>query len=183
MSILLACCNRDSLACAIHTLIQNLLSLGAAIVVIYYDTVFIAYPYICLLTFTSNCYSSGGIDSIISGATSYSTKTLLNKVQIGCAAGMLTTNVVYVIIFVVVTVRVSCFGGGGGANGPVSASVGPPVQQDFGLPAQPAAAAAYQQPALKSPMPAYPMALHPAGLQLPTYIAQCPHCYGLMRVG
>lgn len=186
ISIRLACCNQDSLACAIHTLVQNLLSIGAAIVVIYYDNLFINNPYTCILTFTTNCSSSSVIDSISSGLTSYSTKQTLNKVQIGCASGMMLTNVIYVIIFVVVTIRV-CVALEPKNTEKNANSVGPPMGQPFATPhAQPVNPVAQVAQPVNSPVvgpQGYPLALHPPGLQLPSYVAQCPYCYGLMRVG
>ena len=104
---LLACCNRGSLGCQIHVLVESILSIIAAAVLLYFNNLFLNNPYTCLFGTSSECslasYSSTyGIYS----TTGYTVKLACIKAELGCAAVMLTTCVVYILVFIVVTLRV-----------------------------------------------------------------------------
>lgn len=165
---------------------MNVLSIGAAIVVIYYDSQFIQSPSLCLLQITANCVSSYSIGTFIN-STSYGTKDTLIKVQLGCAAGMLLTNLIYVIIFIVVTIRVCWKPADPDKPVPAPFVTAPFVAPPRSAPktsATPIPAPIPPQTNPNLPPSSYPLVIPPPqGLHLPTYIAQCPYCYGLMRVG
>jgi hypothetical protein len=100
---LLACCNRHSLGCAVHVLVENILSIIAASVLLYFDNIFLNNPYTCYFgsTLCNRLYSG---DTIYT-QTNYTVKLACIKAQLACAAVMLVTNVIYMIIFMVVAVR------------------------------------------------------------------------------
>jgi hypothetical protein len=106
--LLLACCNRHSLGCATHVLVENILSIVAAAVLLYFDNLFLNNPYTCLYGSTTNCnqystyysYSSG-----IYNPTYYTIKLACIKAQLACASVMLATNVIYIIIFIVIAIK------------------------------------------------------------------------------
>ena len=116
---LLACCNRGSLACATHVLVENILSIIAASVLLYFNNLFLNNPYTCLFRSTYECsysyynrysntsyyssYSNGIYDN-----TSYTVKLACIKAELACGSLMLTSCVAYIIIYAVVAVLVGC---------------------------------------------------------------------------
>ena len=120
---LLACCNRGSLGCAIHVLVENIISIIAAAVLLYFNNLFLNNPYTCIFGSSYQCSSSyyrsssyynyysnsTSSDSSIFGiysTTGYTIKLACIKAELACAAVMLTTCVIYMIIFTVVAIRV-----------------------------------------------------------------------------
>ncbi len=104
--VILACCNRYSVGCATHALVENILSIIAASVLLYLDNLFLNNPYKCLYGSILDC-SSFSYDSVgsIFSETGYKVKMACIKAQLACAAVMLVTNVVYIVIFVVVAIK------------------------------------------------------------------------------
>lgn len=93
--------------CATHVLVENILSIIAASVLIYFDSLFLQNPCTCLYASTYNCsrsyynsYAYGIYDS-----TAYTVKMICIKAQLSCAAIMLVTNIIYIIIFIVVAIK------------------------------------------------------------------------------
>ncbi len=98
------------MGCATHVLVENILSIIAASVLLYFDNLFLNNPYICLYGSTSDCnqYSSSYSYSYsysIYNPTYYTVKLACIKAQLACASLMLFTNVIYIIIFIVVAVK------------------------------------------------------------------------------
>lgn len=111
---LLACCNRGSLGCAIHVLVENIISLIASAVLLYFNNLFLNNPYTCLFVTTYECsysyystyYNSTRSNNYgIYSTTGYTVKLACIKAELACAAVMLTTCVIYLIIFTVVAIR------------------------------------------------------------------------------
>lgn len=94
---------------------ENVLSIVAASVLLYFNNLFLNNPYTCLFGFSdcvSTSYSSSYGSSYyysIYNPTNYAVKLACIKAELACAAVMLATNVVYVIIFVVVVVKTRHF--------------------------------------------------------------------------
>ena len=111
----LACCNRHSCGCATHVLVENILSIVAASVLLYFDTAFLDNPYKCYYGLDKDCspfkydYWLEPISSYtgIYNPDKYTLKVTLIKTQLACAAVMLTTNVVYLVIYTVVALKTS----------------------------------------------------------------------------
>ena len=104
------------MGCATHALVENILSIIAASVLLYFNTMFLNNPYTCLfgsaydcsvLNYNSNYYGSYSTFSNngIYSTTGYTVKLACIKAQLACAAVMLFTCVVYIIIYIVVAVR------------------------------------------------------------------------------
>jgi len=103
-----ACCNRHSFGCATHVLVENILSIIAASVLLYFDNLFLNNPYTCLYGSTTDCsqYSSSySYSNSIYNSSNYTVKLACIKAQLACAAVMLVTNVIYIIIFIVVIIK------------------------------------------------------------------------------
>jgi hypothetical protein len=103
-----ACCNRHSFGCATHVLVENILSIIAAAVLLYFDNLFLNNPFICLYGSTYYCNQSSSSYSYNNGiynSTNYTVKLACIKAQLACAAVMLATNVIYIIIYIIVAVK------------------------------------------------------------------------------
>jgi len=109
-SFFIVCCCRKSSGCATYALIQHILSIAASSVLIYYDTLFIREPQTCLWP-NNLCYDDQASFSVfgITLGTSVDIdwiKFTLIKIQIACAAVMILTCIVYIVIFIYTTIRV-----------------------------------------------------------------------------
>jgi hypothetical protein len=103
-----ACCNRHSFDCATHVLVENILSIIAASVLLYFDNLFLNNPYTCLYGSFDNCYQYSSSYSYYNGIydpNNYTVKLACIKAQLACAAVMLVTNVIYIIIFILVAIK------------------------------------------------------------------------------
>jgi hypothetical protein len=99
------------LCCATHVLVENILSIIAALVLLYFDSLFLNNPYICLHGSVSDCntysYNSSYSDIYsIYSTTGYTVKMACIKAQLACAVVMFVTNVIYIIIFIIVVFKI-----------------------------------------------------------------------------
>ena len=163
----LVCCNTYSMPCAIHTLVQNVLSIAAASVIIYFDSIFMYYPGICYFSTSATCSGLSSATLTSSSSGSYQIKTTCIKAQLACAATMMFTNVIYIAFFIFVAVKSNRRSNGHSPGGFPSAV--PPTQ----IPVHPNS----------GNLPNYPYALQPPMPNFPSYVAECPNCHIYMRVG
>ena len=90
---------------------ENIFSIVAASVLLYFDTAFLDNPYKCYYASDTNCfeYTSGsGYSTFYTGiynSDKYTLKVTLIRTQLTCAAVMLTTNVVYLVIYAIVALK------------------------------------------------------------------------------
>lgn len=168
--LIIACCNRHSPGCAIHTLIENILSIIAASVLLYLDNLFLQNPYVCLYDPTcgsSYSYSSGTYVSNIFTENNYTIKLTCIRAQLACAAVMLGSNVTYIIIFLVVACKTWNISNEITPIQPMSTSVIGPVQPVI-IPRQ--------QPTLYTP----PTIVETQGSRQQTI--QCQNCHTLIQI-
>ena len=101
------------MGCATHVLVENVLSIIAASVLLYFDTVFLGNPFKCYFSSDTDCYSptyglyyySHGSYRGIFNPDIYTVKIALIKAQLACAAVMLASNVAYLVIYAVVVMK------------------------------------------------------------------------------
>jgi hypothetical protein len=101
----LACCNRHSIGCATHVLVENILSIIAALVLISFDSIFINNPYICLYASDYNCNRSSDLYHSIYDSSFYTVKTTVVKAQLACTAVIFVTNVIYIVIYIYLAIK------------------------------------------------------------------------------
>ena len=77
--------NRYSLGCAIHVLVENILSIIAANVLLYFDNLFLNNPFTCLYGSTSNCTKNYSYYSGIYNSVYYTAKLASIEAQTACA--------------------------------------------------------------------------------------------------
>ena len=113
----LACCNQHSTGCATHVLVENILSIIAASVLLYYDRLFLSNPFTCIFGSVSNCgtitWNWNDHDSTaytgIYNRSNYDLKMAMIKVQLGCGVVMQLTCVTYVAIYIRALIRTRAF--------------------------------------------------------------------------
>ena len=113
LSACCCCCRyRATPCCSTHAVVENVLSIIAASVLLYFNNLFLSNPFTCLFGFSgcvTTSYSSSYDDSPysygINNPTNYAVKLACIKAELACAAVMLVSNVVYVLIFIVVAVK------------------------------------------------------------------------------
>ena len=164
---ILVCCNTYSMPCAIHTLVQNVLSIGAASVIIYFDSIFMYYPGTCYFSTSTICNGLASASFTSSNTSSYLIKIACIKAQLACAATMMFTNVVYIAFFIFVAVKANRRSNGH------SPGAFPPGMHPVQIPVYPNAGNVIN----------YPPVLHPTIPNFPSYVAECPNCHIYMRVG
>ena len=150
--------------CAIHALVQNVLSIGAASVVIYFANLFMIYPGLCFFSSSSGCSSSTSL-TLSSASSTYQIKATLLKAQLACAAVMMFTSVVYIAIFTFIAIKANRRSKGQPPIEHLPVNTSQPVNFYSGDPNT------------------YPYALHPPAPNFPSYVAECPNCHIYMRVG
>jgi hypothetical protein len=102
----LACCCPTTLCCTTHAVVENVLSIIAASVLLYFNALFLNDPYKCLFDFFQCSYEAKTYPYPSYDSTAaYPVKMICFKAELACAAVMLVTNVVYVLIFMVVAVK------------------------------------------------------------------------------
>ncbi|CAF2117056.1 unnamed protein product [Rotaria magnacalcarata] len=104
------CCNRESRGCATHALVENVLSIIASSVLLYYDSQFLRYPNGCFWSFelcifspisiTWNFFSDYNIIDLGEA------KLIAIKAQLACAAVMLSLSVFFLIIYIYTALKV-----------------------------------------------------------------------------
>jgi len=104
------CCDRRLLYCANYVRVENILSIITALILLYFDNLFLGNPYICLRGSISGCsgssYGSSYSDIYdINSSTGYTVKMACIKAQLACAPVILVTNVVYIVIFIIVAIK------------------------------------------------------------------------------
>ncbi|CAF1460994.1 unnamed protein product [Rotaria sp. Silwood1] len=105
-----ACCNRGSQGCATHALVENILSIIASCVLLYYDTRFLHYPLGCFWEY-GMCNSSYW-SWTWSAFLGYSVLNIMHfkliaiKIQLTCAALMLALGVLFFLSYLYVIVKV-----------------------------------------------------------------------------
>jgi len=107
---IIGCCCRRSPGCATYTLIQHILSIVASSVLLFYDVLFLRQPNTCL--WPNNLCDGAqlnlnffGIILDISTDINWMKFTLI-KIQITCAAVMIATCIVYIVIYIYTSIRV-----------------------------------------------------------------------------
>ena len=95
------------MGCATHAVVQNILSIIAASVLLYFDSLFLNDPYFCFFS-SSVCNSTSNYNYTrfnIYTTTGYQLKVAMLKTQIGLASGMLASCVVFILIYIFVAVK------------------------------------------------------------------------------
>jgi hypothetical protein len=107
---LLVCCCRKSRGCATLAFIEQILSIAAASVLLYYDVLFLRYPYTCLWP---NNLCDGELLNLQFLSIPLQTSTEINwikftliKIQIACAALMIATCIAFIVIYIYTNIRV-----------------------------------------------------------------------------
>ncbi|CAF3597003.1 unnamed protein product [Adineta steineri] len=106
----LGCCCRNSSGCATYVLILHIISIAASSVLLYYDISFLRNPYTCL--WPKNLCNEGLTNmkffniSINASQNIHWIKFTLIKIQIGYAAAMIATCLVYILIYIYTNIRV-----------------------------------------------------------------------------
>ncbi|CAF0879819.1 unnamed protein product [Adineta steineri] len=106
----LGCCCRNSSRCATYVLILHIISIAASSVLLYYDISFLRNPYTCL--WPKNLCNEGLTNlkffniTINASQNMHWIKFTLIKIQIGCAAAMIATCLVYILIYIYTNIRV-----------------------------------------------------------------------------
>ena len=95
--ILVLVCFRKTLRWGLAVAGINLISIGFAIILIVFDSLFIQYPGQCYLA--TVCYSN---TTDINSPINADGKLRVVKAQLACAATMLALNISYIIIFIVI---------------------------------------------------------------------------------
>jgi hypothetical protein len=93
------------MGCATHVLIENILAIIAASVLISFDGIFISNPYVCLYAVDYGCNRASDFNRGIYDSTFYTVKMAVIKAQLACAVVMLATNVIYIAIYIYVTIK------------------------------------------------------------------------------
>jgi hypothetical protein len=108
--MVIVCCNRGSRGCATHALVENILSIIASIVLLYYDAQFLHEPRTCFWPQTicdiTNGYSSYGLWWYGLYGYHYQNKLIAIKMQLACAAVMLAVSLAYIIIYIYTSLKV-----------------------------------------------------------------------------
>ncbi|CAF1164005.1 unnamed protein product [Adineta ricciae] len=104
------CCCRTSLSCTTITCIVHLLSIAISSIMVFYNVSFLRNPHMCL--WSKNQCNGELKDMHLFGFTMNTSddihwiKLTLLKIQIGCAAAMIVTCMVYVLSYVYTVIRV-----------------------------------------------------------------------------
>ncbi|CAF2459912.1 unnamed protein product [Rotaria sp. Silwood2] len=98
-----ACCNRGSQGCATHALVENILSMIASCVLLYYESQFLLYPSTCFWPYSICRLSSWDLSwGAFVGYSIFDIqryKLIAIKVQLSCAAIMLALSVLFFLIY------------------------------------------------------------------------------------
>ncbi|CAF3344057.1 unnamed protein product [Rotaria socialis] len=104
------CCNRESRCCATHALVENVLSIIASSVLLYYDTQFLRYPTACFWSFELCIFSPISVAwHVFSGYNIFDlreAKLIAIRAQLACAAIMLSLSVFFFIIYIYTVLKV-----------------------------------------------------------------------------
>ena len=106
----LVCCNRGSQGCAIHALVENILSIIASCILLGYDAKFINQPYTCLWPAYA-CGDGNWLDTLgilwsVFNTDTMKTKLVVLKLQLTCAVLMLFVSLLFVAIYIYTTLKV-----------------------------------------------------------------------------
>ncbi|UJR08947.1 hypothetical protein I4U23_013199 [Adineta vaga] len=110
LTFIVGCCCRKSPLCATYTFIVYLLSIAISSILVFYDVSFLRNPHTCL--WPKNLCNEQFTDMHLFSITLNTSneihwiKLTLLKIQIGCAAAMIATCLVYVLIYVYTGIRV-----------------------------------------------------------------------------
>ncbi|CAF1122095.1 unnamed protein product [Adineta ricciae] len=104
------CCNRGSQGCAIHALVENILSIIASCILLGYDAKFINQPDTCLWSAYA-CRDgiwTGTLGTLWSsfGTDTMKAKLVALKLQLACAVLMLFVSLLFVAIYIYTSLKV-----------------------------------------------------------------------------
>ncbi|UJR37276.1 hypothetical protein I4U23_029985 [Adineta vaga] len=104
------CCNRGSQGCATHALVENILSIIAASILLYFDAQFLRNPSICYWP-SEMCSNSFWSIQLNDFSMNYdinilNAKLLAVKLQLACAAIMLFSCVLFIVIYIYTAYKV-----------------------------------------------------------------------------
>lgn len=107
---IIVCCCRKSSGCATYVLIQHILSIAASSVLLFYDILFLRQSNICLWpnNFCNDEQLTLNLFGLTLGTSSEidPIKFTSIKIQIACAAAMIITCIVYIVIYIYTMIRV-----------------------------------------------------------------------------
>ena len=108
--LFVVCCNRKSRGCATHALVENILSVIASIVLIYFDAKFLQNPSTCYwpydLCLDDYWDLNSGIWWNIYDFDGPKAKIIAVKVQLSCAAIMLALCLLFIVVYIYTSLKV-----------------------------------------------------------------------------